>query len=158
MDFGDFGIYTAGHKGHRYFLAMIFRTFDSERNALVLAWFQPTNDRSNLSVQTRVCRLLALLPTLKPLQGAGIDTTVKRIHCDRATEFGALQPLADHLCIHLSTSPSYMPQSNGLAERMVRLCKRPVRKLVGASQSIDHSLWPYACLWTGELMRHAAIN
>eukprot|EP00971_Amphidinium_carterae_P030608 601985-Amphidinium_carterae.1 len=62
------------------------------------------------------------------------------------------------MCIHLSTSPSYMPQSNGLAERMVGLCKSSVRKLIGTSSSIDHSLWPYACLWTGELMRHAAIG
>eukprot|EP00971_Amphidinium_carterae_P268862 5334046-Amphidinium_carterae.1 len=77
MDFGDFGIHTAGYKGHRYFLAMIFRTLDSEGNTVVLPWFQPTNDRSSLSVQTQVRRLLALLPTLKPLQEAGIDTTVK---------------------------------------------------------------------------------
>eukprot|EP00971_Amphidinium_carterae_P105423 2087601-Amphidinium_carterae.1 len=40
---------------------------------------------------------------------------------------------------------------------MVGLCKSSVRKLVGASSSIDHSLWPYACLWTGELI-HAAIG
>eukprot|EP00971_Amphidinium_carterae_P146765 2908685-Amphidinium_carterae.1 len=64
---------------------MIFRTLDSEGNTVVLPWFQPTNDRSNLSMQTQVRRLLALLPTLKPLQEACIDTTVKRIHCDRAT-------------------------------------------------------------------------
>eukprot|EP00971_Amphidinium_carterae_P292621 5809184-Amphidinium_carterae.2 len=43
----------------------------------------------------------------------------------------------------LTTTPSYQPQSNGMAERCVGLMKTAVRRLLMSANLVDR-FWPYA--------------
>eukprot|EP00971_Amphidinium_carterae_P056227 1109545-Amphidinium_carterae.1 len=60
------------------------------------------------------------------------------------------------LGVTLTTSPSYQPQSNGMAERCVGLMKTAVRRLLVAANLSDR-VWPYAVHFAAQLQQAKAL-
>eukprot|EP00971_Amphidinium_carterae_P094458 1869859-Amphidinium_carterae.1 len=72
---------------------------------------------------------------------------------DNGGEFTA-KPFIEGL--HTLTSPSYQPQSNGMAERCVGLMKTAVRRLLVAANLSDR-FWPYAVHFASQLQQAKAL-
>ncbi len=82
-----------------------------------------------------------------------------RIVSDRGTEFmnQTLQSKTEEWGVHSATSPAYQPASNGVAERMIRLAKTIVRRLLFAAE-LEPKCWSYALLHGADVLRHRSVK
>ena len=98
------------------------------------------------------------ISTCKQIQAFN-GAKITRILSDQGSEF-VNQEFENHAClrgIHLTTSPAYQPQSNGVAERMAGLAKQCTRQLLLASKLPD-IYWSYAMRFAAELLRHKVLG
>ena len=84
---------------------------------------------------------------------------IVRIQGDGGGEFNneKLKSYCQEIGVQLTFSPAHQPSSNGIAERMVGLCKTAVRRLLKQAQ-LEATWWSYACRTSARMMREKVLG
>lgn len=86
-----------------------------------------------------------------------MDSKVKRAHTDNAPKFLSMKKELGRMGIHLTCSFPYIPQSNGLAERMNRTLLEKARSLLMES-GVNSGYWGQAVMHAADLYNRAGIE
>ena len=129
-----------------------------EDKVILAPFFTPVENKTGLIVSQEVFQLIDYIATCEQIQAFHVSK-VLRVLSDQSTEFvnQDFEKHARQRGIHLPTSPAHQPQSNGVAERLVKVVKQCTRRLPLAAELPD-LFWSYAMRFAAEILRHKALG
>ena len=134
--------------------ACTIRVDDEDR---LLPIFIPIPRKDAATVLKAVQDAMSLMGSRQLVQIPG--SRIVRIQGDGGGEFNneKLKSYCQEIGVQLTFSPAHQPSSNGIAERMVGLCKTAVRRLLKQAQ-LEAAWWSYACRMSARMMREKVVG